>query len=484
MGGGKTPAVDSDLLQPHPRRRAGDFSEKILVVDDDPESRKVIADYLELAGYEVHEAENGEEALEKMESIPFNALITELKMPGKDGVSLLKAVRERQDVVGIVLTGFGTIETAVQAMKAGAYEYITKPPNKDELLLTVKRGLEFNRLKRENTSLKRELRRKYAYEGIVGKSEAMQKVYSLIEKVADSDSTVLILGESGTGKELVARTIHYNSPRREKPLIPINCGAIPESLLESELFGHEKGAFTGAYSTRIGRFEMANGGTLFLDEIGDMSPALQVKLLRVVQERQFERVGGAKTLKVDVRIITATNQDLDKAVAERKFREDLYYRINVIPITIPPLRERGEDIPLLINHFFDVFNKKKCKKIEGISDDAMSLLMCYPWPGNVRELENLIERLVILKREGVITVGDLPEKFAPLEERPMVSHMVIPEDGIDLDTLVSEFETRLIYQALEKAGGVKSKAAQLLRMNRTTLVEKMKKKGFLKTKGI
>lgn len=453
--------------------------EKILIVDDDPGSRGVVSGYLEMAGYEVFEAGSGKEALNALDSTYYDMLITDLKMPGMDGVSLLKAVNERQvETIGIIMTGFASIETAVQAMKAGSFDYITKPVNRDELLLTVKKGLEFKRLRKENLSLRKELKRKYSFEGIVGCSDEMQRVYSLIERVADSDSTVLVLGESGTGKELVARTIHYNSPRSDKPLIPINCGAIPESLLESELFGHEKGAFTGAYSARIGRFEMANGGTIFLDEIGDMSPALQVKILRVLQERQFERVGGTKTVKVDVRVITATNQDLEKAVAEKKFREDLYYRINVIPITMPPLRERIGDIQLLVNHFLEIFSKKKGKKIEGITDEAMSFLINYQWPGNVRELENLMERLVILKREGVINVSDLPEKFVPSGDKAVLNSIKIPEQGINLEALVNDFENKLILQALEKSGGVKSRAAQLLQINRTTLVEKMKKKGI------
>lgn len=453
--------------------------EKILVVDDDPGTRGVVSGYLEMAGYEVLEAENGKEGLNALDSTYYDMLITDLKMPGMDGVSLLKAVKERQaDIVGVVMTGFASIETAVQAMKAGSFDYISKPVNREELLLTVKKALEFKRLRKENLSLRKELKRKYSFEGIVGCSDEMQRVYSLIERVADSDSTVLVLGESGTGKELVAKTIHYNSPRSEKPLIPINCGAIPESLLESELFGHEKGAFTGAYSARIGRFEMANGGTIFLDEIGDMSPSLQVKILRVLQERQFERVGGTKTVKVDVRVITATNQDLEKAVAEKKFREDLYYRINVIPITMPPLRERIGDIQLLVNHFLEIFSKKKGKKIEGITDEAMAFLVNYQWPGNVRELENLMERLVILKREGIINVSDLPEKFVPSGDKAALNSIKIPEQGINLEALVNDFENKLILQALEKSGGVKSKAAQLLQINRTTLVEKMKKKGL------
>jgi DNA-binding NtrC family response regulator len=435
-----------------------------------------------MANYEVFEAGGGKEALEALESITVDAVITDLKMPGMDGVELIKAIRERhRNLLCLVLTGYASIETAVLAMKAGAYDYIKKPVNREELTISLGKGLEFRRLMRENTSLKRELRKKYSFEGLIGDSDAMQGVYSLIEKVADSDSTVLVLGESGTGKELAARTIHYNSSRSDKPMVPINCGAIPESLLETELFGHEKGAFTGAYSARAGRFEMANGGTIFLDEIGEMSPLLQVKLLRVLQEREFERVGGSRTVKVDVRVIAATNIDLENAVAEKKFREDLYYRINVIPITMPPLRERVGDIPLLANRFLEVFGKKKGKTVEGISEEAMSVLKAYSWPGNVRELENLIERIVILKKEGVINVSDLPEKFVPVGEKAALNPVVIPEEGINLEAFVDQFENRLIMQALDKAGGVKSRAAQLLQMNRTTLVEKMKKKGLSKT---
>lgn len=453
--------------------------EKVLIVDDERSIRAMLMDLLKMNNYDVFEASDGSEALEMLDSIAFDAVVTDLKMPGMDGVSLIKAATERHgDLVGIVVTGHASVDTAVQAMKAGAYDYVTKPINRDKLLLALRKGMDFRRLRRENVSLKKELRKKYSFTGIVGDSDAMQNIYSMIERVADSDGTVLILGESGTGKELVARTIHYNSSRNSKPLVPLNCGAIPENLLESELFGHEKGAFTGAYSARAGRFEMANGGTIFLDEIGDMSPALQVKLLRVLQEREFERVGGSRTVKIDVRVITATNIDLEKAVAEKKFREDLYYRINVIPITIPPLRERISDIPLLVNHFLKVFSKKKGKMIDGISDDAMAILTVYHWPGNVRELENLIERLIILKREGVIGVSDLPEKFAPAGEKAALNPVFIPEEGINLESLVNEFENKLILRALEKADGVKSKAAQLLQMNRTTLVEKLKKKGL------
>jgi len=453
---------------------------RILVVDDEADARTVLQDILERAGYEVQVCSSGEEAVQAVQGAPFDILLTDLRMPKMDGIQVLEAVRQiNPDLVGIILTGYGTIETAVRAMKVGAFEYLTKPFKVDEVLIVVKRALEYRNLQRENQSLRRQLRRKYRFENLIGTSEAMQQVYTLIEKVADSDSTVLIYGESGTGKELVARTIHYNSPRRNRPLIPVNCGAIPEDLLESEMFGHERGAFTGATAMRMGRFELADGGTIFLDEIGDMSPSLQVKLLRVLQEKSFERVGGTKTIRVDVRILAATNQDLEKAVAERRFREDLYYRLNVIPIHIPPLRERKEDIPLLVDHFLRQFTSQKRRDVDGISPEVIQILMEYPWPGNVRELENLIERLVILKGKGTIVPEDLPEKYLTRPRRMgSAPEIQIPDEGIDFDAAVEAFENALIIQALQKAGGVKNKAAQYLRLNRTTLVEKIKRKNL------
>jgi transcriptional regulator with GAF, ATPase, and Fis domain len=311
---------------------------------------------------------------------------------------------------------------------------------------------------------------------MIGYSDGMKRIFDTIEKVATSDSTVMIYGESGTGKELVAKAVHFNSERINFPLVAVNCGAIPEELLESELFGHEKGAFTGALRTRIGRFELANGGTIFLDEIGDMSPALQVKVLRVLQEKQFERIGGVKTLQVDVRIIAATNQDLEKAIEEKRFREDLFYRINVIPIDLPPLRERKVDIPILANHFLSKFNKLKRKGVSRITPEAMEYLLKYSWPGNVRELENLIEMLVVLKEEGEIEVQDLPEKIAMAHSHSIVrSGVEITDEGINYNAYVDQLEKDLLSRALEKAGGAKNKAAKLLNLNRTTFVEKLKR---------
>jgi transcriptional regulator with GAF, ATPase, and Fis domain len=330
---------------------------------------------------------------------------------------------------------------------------------------------------KENIPLERQLENKCVFGKMIGYSACIKRIFDIIEKVSTSDSTILISGESGTGKELVARAIHFNSDRRDKPLIPVNCGAIPEELLESELFGHERGAFTGAVRTRIGRFELAQEGTIFLDEIGDMSPALQVKLLRVIQEKEFERIGGIKTIQADVRIIAATNQNLERAVAEKKFREDLFYRINVIPIHLPPLRERGTDITILANHFLMKFNELKRKNVIGFSRDALTYLIRYSWPGNVRELENLVEMFVVMIEEGEIAVDDLPPKFHHQKETTLssLSPIDFPSDGINFNDMVNQYEKSLLLQALKKTGGVKNRAAKLLNLNRTTLVEKLKR---------
>lgn len=450
---------------------------RILVVDDDHDIRETMTTLLTMNGYAVTAVADGPSATEEVKRDKYHMVITDLMLPQMNGIDIIKSIKRIDpDIQSIVITGYATVTTAVEAMKAGAFDYLMKPFNSAEVLMLIKRALEFQTLQVENQQLKRNLEGRYRFENLIGQSDGLEKVCSLIEKVAETDSTILILGESGTGKELIARTIHYNSPRRNKPLIPINCGAIPENLLESELFGHEKGAFTGASSTRIGRFELADGGTIFLDEIGEMSPTLQVKLLRILQQREFERVGGTKTIKVDVRIITATNIDLDKAVRVGKFREDLYYRLNVIPIVIPPLRERVDDIPLLLEHFLDHFNRSKKKNIKGFSQEAMNLLMAYRWPGNIRELENLLERLVILKGEGTITPEDMPEKIINSRIEDGMACLTIPDSGINLKDVVEEFENNLIVQALQKAQGVKNRAAQLLSLNRTTLVEKLKKK--------
>jgi transcriptional regulator with GAF, ATPase, and Fis domain len=344
-----------------------------------------------------------------------------------------------------------------------------------ELKVVVSRALEHRRLKWENLRLKKQLNKRYGFANMVGNSRAITQVFELIKKVADTDSTVLILGESGTGKELIAHAIHYNSHRRQSPLIPVNCAAIPEELLESELFGHERGAFTHAVRTRLGRFEQAAGGTIFLDEIGNMSPSLQVKILRVLQDRSFERIGGIKTIRVDIRVIAATNQDLEELVRQGRFREDLYYRLNVIPIKVPPLRERVSDIPLLVQHFLLEFSRKQKKPFKRLSPATLGLLSHYPWPGNVRELENLIERLVTLSEAEVVDVADLPEKFKRLPAPAALGPQVLPEHGLHLTAAVQQFEKDLILAALARTNWVKSRAAALLNLNRTTLLEKMKK---------
>ncbi len=379
------------------------------------------------------------------------------------------------------MTGYGSIDCAVKAMKAGAFDFLTKPFDNEVFTITLNRALDAYRRRQSTLSSRKSVRDRYQMEQFVGSSEPIRQVLEFVTKVADHGSTVLIQGESGTGKELVARMLHYNSARKDRPLIPVNCGAIPENLLESELFGHEKGAFTGAVQTRIGRFESAHGGTIFLDEIGELSLGLQVKLLRVLQERSFERVGGTKTIDVDVRVVAATNQDLEEAVRQKRFREDLYYRLNVIPVTIPPLRERRSDIPQLVNHFLAKLNHGKPAAMTDCSPDAMARLMEYHWPGNIRELENMVERFAVLSRSGTIEASDLPERIrrSPVTAEQTAAHFIsFSDQGVNLSREIEQLENRLIVDALRQANGITSKAAQLLQVNRTTLIEKMKRKGF------
>ena len=476
--------------------------QRILVVEDDEAMQDVLQIFLTGKGFEVTLAQNGEAALDLLGVEKFDLVLTDLVMPGKGGMDVLKgATISQPDIPVIVMTGFGTVQSAVEAMKMGAFDYLTKPYNLDELLVILDKALSVSQLQKENRMLKMQLKKKYVFKGIVGDSPSMHAVYELIEKIADTDSTVLITGESGTGKELVARTIHYNNTRRANgPFVALNCAAIPKDLLASELFGHEKGAFTGAVYARAGRFELAQGGTLFLDEVGELDPALQVKLLRVLQEREVQRVGGVKTIKVDVRILAATNADLEKATQQGMFREDLFYRLNVIPLHLPPLRKRPEDIALLIAHFVQDFSRKRQREPLVFSPEANKFLMGYSWPGNVRELENLIERLSILVSGRAAQVADLPETLrrtdSAVRERQAISAqkpanavtgalplirydtMEVDETGIDLDGLIGSIERDLIRKALERAGGVRSKAARLLGLNRTTLLEKIKKMGI------
>lgn len=454
---------------------------RLLIVDDESSLRTSLFRVFTKKGFQVITAGNRAEALSFAGGTSgMDLAIVDLRLPDGSGLELLKELKTQfPEIQVIVLTGHGTIDDAVEATRLGAFHFLTKPFNVEELSSLADKALSQHVLERENRNLKHQLRDRYSFDNIVGQSDEILAVMDLIARVADSDSTVMINGESGTGKELVARAIHFDSSRANKPLIPVNCGAIPADLLESELFGHVKGAFTGAIGNRIGRFELAHGGTIFLDEIGEMSPALQVKLLRVIQERSFEPVGSTKTVEVDVRIIAATNIDLEVAVATGRFREDLFYRLNVIPVKIPALRDRKSDIPLLLHHFVQQFNKSKNRNLQGFSPEAMDLLFNYSWPGNVRELENLVERLSILKGSGIVQVSDLPEKY---QSRKFVassqSSALIPDTGIDFNSAVDAYENALILQALEVTGWNRNQAAQLLRLNRTTLVEKIKKKGL------
>jgi two-component system, NtrC family, response regulator PilR len=450
---------------------------RLLIVEDEPDLRQIFVDILTADGYDISTAHDGEMAIQMLSENTYDLSLIDLYLPKVDGFQVLAHLqRVSSSTSAIVMTGHASIESAVEAMKQGAADYLTKPVAYDQLRIVVKKALDVRRLQQENRLLRHQLKTKYRFENLIGTSPAMQQVFELIEKVADAESTVLILGESGTGKELVARAIHFNSHRAEKPLVPVNCGAIPEGLLESELFGHERGAFTGAARTRIGRFELAHGGTIFLDEVGDMSPALQVKLLRVLQEQNFERVGGSKIVRVDVRIIAATNRNLDDAVVHGEFREDLYYRLSVIPLNLPPVRERKEDIPLLLQHFVDQFNRLRDRKLQGFSPRVLQMLTNYHWPGNVRELENLVDRVVVLKGQGIVEPEDLPEKMrAAWTPTPAVTVRDLPGEGFCLDVAVREFERELIARALQKADGVKNKAAQLLGIKRTTLIEKLKR---------
>lgn len=455
---------------------------KILIVDDESTLRTALFRVLEKRNLHVITANRVEEA--KMlggSDSQLDLALVDLNLPDGDGIELMSWLKSQHpNCQAIILTGHATIESAVRATQLGAFHFMTKPFSMDELVNVVEKALTHQKLQQENIQLKRELGRRASFDQIVGQSEEIQSVLNLVERVADTDSTVLITGESGTGKELIARAVHYNSDRSDAPFVAINCGAIPAELLESELFGHMKGAFTGAIANRVGRFEMAEGGTIFLDEIGDLEPSLQVKLLRVLQERAFEPVGSTKTVHVNVRVIAATNKNLEEQVQINRFREDLFYRLNVIPVSLPALRERRTDIPLLLAHFMERFNKSKSRKLAGFSTEAMDCLTNYGWPGNIRELENLVERLAILKGFGQIEVADLPAKYRIMNGAMAADSLSfeLPESGMDFNTAVDLFENQLILRALEKTGWNRNQAALLLRLNRTTLVEKIKKKGL------
>jgi DNA-binding NtrC family response regulator len=453
----------------------------VLVVDDEELYRRSLERILTRVGHEVLEARDAAEALALAASQSVDLVLADVRMPGINGLELVRQLHEMHpDLPCIVVTGYGGPEQSIEALRAGAFWFLEKPFDRgqlDAVRKLVDQAIEHGRLKSENRQLQKELRSRYRFENVIGTSPALRGVLDVVAKVAETDSTVLITGESGTGKELIARALHYNSRRAERRLVTVNCGAIPEELLESELFGHVRGAFTSAVSQREGRFALADGGTIFLDEIGDMSPNLQVKLLRVLQDRTFEPVGSSKSMTVDVRVVAATNQDLERAIREGRFREDLYYRLNVIPIEVPPLRQRPDDIPLLAQHFLDVMHQERGTRVDSISDEALALLCRHEWPGNVRELENLMERLSVLRGEGEIRAEDLPASLRSRPAQPAAAPS-IPEEGIDLREVVNHFESDLIREALRRTQNNKNKAAQLLNMNRTTLLEKIKKLGL------
>ena len=453
--------------------------EKILIADDERSMRDVLSIMLKRAGYDVTVATDGEEAIAQIEKELFDLVITDLKMPKAGGLDVLKAVKEcSPDSVVLIITAFASAESAVEAMKLGAYDYLTKPFQVDEVQLNIRNALEKRRLATENMLLKREVAAKTPQAQLIGNSDAMRKVFDVIKKVADTKSNVLICGESGTGKELVARAIHANSARARMPFVTVNCSALPETLLESELFGHMKGSFTGAIANKPGLFEVANGGSIFLDEIGDTTPAIQVKLLRVLQEREFRRVGGTRDVKVDVRVIAATNKDLEKAVADGTFREDLYYRLDVIPVKLPPLRQRTEDIPLLAQHFLEKFTRAGGKTAPALPPDVMKLLLAHEWKGNVRELENLIERVVAFGSGGVVKEEDMAgwlHRPAPTGKSAYPTDL--PPEGLDLENLIDSIEKDLLLKALERARWVKKRAAKLLQLNARSFRYRLSKFG-------
>ena len=476
----------------------------LLLVEDEAALRQAVAEQLKDRGYQITQAESGEAALTHLSDFAFDIIVTDLRLPGIDGAAVVEAAVERYpDIVAIVVTGYGTVKDAVEAIKRGASDFVNKPFQIDELLHVLDSSLEQRRLKSENAYLRAQLEERYRFEGLIGKSRAMTRLFQLLETVASTSSTVLISGETGTGKEVVARAVHHNSARRVHRFLALNCSAIPETLLEAELFGHVRGAFTGAVGNRQGRLEQAHKGTLFLDEVGTMSAALQMKLLRVLQQREFERVGDSHTIKVDVRIIAATNSDLNQMVADGQFRGDLYYRLNVIPILMPPLRDRKEDIPLLAQHFLERFQALAVQDAKNedsrpgdarsaqdarsaavqtfrqpmtVSQEAMRRLMSYHWPGNVRQLENAIERAVAFSGgRSQIDLSDLPPELLQVDATPVTSVVALPEEGLDLEEVIAGIERDLIERSLERTGGNKGHAARLLNLKRTTLVEKLKR---------
>ena len=455
---------------------------KILIVDDDISVLKALERFFTTQNYETLVCSSLSEAKRALAATSVDLALVDLNLGEENGIELITHLHHSQpDAASIIMTGFGSIDSAVEAIKAGAFHYVVKPFELADVGNLVQKALDHQQACQEIRVLKKQLSNKYSLDNIVGISESMKEVFEMIDKVAETDSTVLVLGESGTGKELVAHAIHHKSKRAMGPLVAVNCAAIPEELLESELFGHSKGAFTGAIAAHVGRFEMAHQGTIFLDEIGDMSPKLQVKLLRVLQERHIEPVGSNRSIDVDVRIIAATNKNLEDSVKSGKFREDLFYRLNVIPIKIPALRERKSDIPILVQHFLHKFSQETGFPAPRLSEESMTMLCNYVWPGNVRELENMIERLVILKPGQAVNPGDFPEKLIQQAPAGIMTEVKIPDNGISFKKVVNSFENELILKALEKTSWNKNRAASLLRLNRTTLVEKIKRRQLEKT---
>ena len=446
----------------------------IHIIDDEPIIHEILGDLLTGEGYDVEMSSDGEKALEKHASKEFDLILLDLLMPGMDGVEVLKRLKKINPyVVIIIITAYASVESAITAMKMGAFDYIQKPFKHDELLLTVKRAMKHKKLQEENLRLKDELQRKFSFENIIGKSKLMRNIFETIKAAAPTRSIILIQGESGTGKELVARAIHQNSPRIDHPFIVVNSGSLPPDLLESHLFGHVKGAFTGAVTDKKGLFEAADSGTIFFDEISTLNLETQAKLLRVMQDREFMQLGGTKTMRVDVRVLAATNSDLQELIEEKKFREDLFYRLNVIKIELPPLRDRKEDIPLLVKHFMEIYSKENNKEIMGVSEDVMEILENYNWPGNIRELENLIERAVVLTKSKIITRNNLPPFLLETKSIEVITPSL--SNNLHLKEQVQSYQRKAIVEALRRTKGVQKKAASLLGVKPTTLNEMIKR---------
>jgi len=452
---------------------------KVLIIDDETTISRCLSKVLKHHGYLTDKISSKKEFHALSETFTFDIALLDLKLPDGNGLDLIHFIKEKnQKAQVIVMTGYGTIDKAIEATKKGAFHFITKPFNPGEITNLCAKALSQSNLESENARLRSAVKKQYCFKQIQGQSRIILNLLETIKKVSNSCSTVLITGESGTGKELVAKSIHFNSTQKNGPFIPVHCGAIPKDLLESELFGHVKGAFTGAIKDRIGRFQMAEGGTIFLDEINTMDSSTQVKLLRVLQEKEFHPVGGNKIIPSKARIIAASNENLEVAVQKGHFRGDLYYRLNVIPLSIAPLRERKEDIPLLIQHFIENFKQKGSHKFKHISESAMNCLCQYNWPGNIRELENIIERLCVLKGNDIVQDTDLPLKYRQLNNSYKINNIHFPDNGLDFNGIVNDFENKLILNALEKTKWNRNQAAKLLHLNRTTLLEKIKKKGL------